>query len=109
MQKLAQKLDTYIVEKPLTAEESLSVGARRIFRALQTETERARQMRKVEGLEFRVHCRGGTPVLLAIMEGRDAMSVSRQVSRRFEEMKGVESSVVGTEKGARIVLKPLEV
>lgn len=109
MEKLTRKLDAYIVDKPLTAEEALSVSDRRLYRSLQTETERATKMRKVEGLKFRVNRRDGVSVLLAIMEGRDAMSVSRQVSRRFEEMKGVDSKVVGTKTGARVVVKQVEV
>lgn len=108
MEKLAQKLDSYIVDKPRSAEELLGVNARRLYRSLKTETERARQMRKVEKLEFRVNSRDGNSVLLAIMEGRDAMAVSRQVCRRFDEMKGVEAKVVGTRSGARVVVKPLE-
>jgi len=108
MEKLAQKLGSYIVDKPRSAEESLAGHARRLYCSLRTETERARQMRRVERLDFRVNERGGGVVLLAIMEGRDAMSVSRQVCRRFEEMDGVEAKVFGTRSGARVVVRFLE-
>jgi len=104
MNELSRKLEGYIVEDPKQAL-TLSAADARLYRTLQTEAERFTKCRSVGNLHFRVRNREDHPVFLAILEGRDAMSVCRQIARRFESMDGVSARAVATKTGSRVVVK----
>lgn len=104
MNELSRRLGGYIVEDPKQAL-TLSAADARLYRTLQTEAERYRACRAVEHLHFRVRMRNDHPVFLAILEGRDAASVCKQIARRFESQDGVQARVVSTRSGSRVVIK----
>lgn len=104
MNELSRKLEGYIVEDPKQAL-TLSAADARLYRTLQTEAERFTKCRAVGNLHFRVRSRGHRPVFLAILEGREALSVCRQIARRFESMAGVSARAVETSAGSRVVVK----
>jgi len=103
MNDLSRKLERYIVEAPKRP--SMTSAEARLYRTLQTEAERFKACRSVSNLRFKVRERQGHPVFLAMLEGRDAMSVCKQIARRFESIEGVVSRVVSTRSGSRVVVK----
>ena len=74
--------------------------ARRVARALRMEGERAPKGRSARLLE-------GVDPLAAVLEGRDAEAVARQVARRFAAEPGWHVDVTRDRYGATVALRAL--
>ena len=108
MRRLADELlDRVSVVSDKKARICLSVDEERVFRSLKTTGERAIKGRLIAGHSFEAREKGHGVVMMMVMEGRHAMSVGRQVVRRFKEMGEIDfADVVKTKDGACVIVRP---
>jgi hypothetical protein len=104
--RLSAQLRNIVTAAPVEAlggeapQGALPVEARRVARTLRMEAERATKGRACRFSE----AAGG---LRAILEGRDAEAVARQVARRFEREPGWRALVERDRGGALVILQPM--
>jgi len=107
MKDLSKQLKQFLPNVPPGAERALSHAERKLFRALKSMGERATKGREIEKALYEVRFRGDTATLIMLLEGRHAMSVGRQIEKRFHDHRELEfASLVETKRGAKVVLRP---
>ena len=108
MNRHVRQLERIISSVEPRDEVVLSPVQERIFRSLKTTGERATKGRLVSKTIFEAKDKDGTAMLM-IMEGRHAMSVARQVARRFEQSRELKfADAIKTRHGAYVILRTRE-
>ncbi len=106
MKNLANQLREFVSDVPNVARPTLTPLDERLFRSLKTTGERATKGRLISKCVFESRHNKGL-ALYMLMEGRHAMSVARQVVRRFEDMNELEfAEAMKTKTGACVILRP---